>query len=399
MRNQGILRGMAILAMASGLFSAPSPTSAATLAGTKQVWQGGEWAVEATPYWCRAYPVAAEKNADGIPAVALIQWDGKVYLEFARPKNKDATAIVGEVKTKIDRETTVTPFNQTPGTNWATVDMDLATLDKFRAGKSLNLKSGRKWSERYSLLGSSEVLSLLGICAAYLLAKGVAGIDPMARVETNRKMQFQTNPVRWIPASAYPRGTHTPEGTAGFTLSVGSDGRPKDCKIVSSSGNGELDSATCSNLWKRAKFVPATNAYGYAIESEYSNKVRWVIPYYPTPYDEGTTSSSTDKSRAVRPKHMPSLPNPPLAPIYSPVGTSMGFTLVIGPNGRPSRCDVTASSGFPKIDKATCDRLIKQARFEPALDRNGQPTEGTYSHHVKLKKDPALTPTPTAAVP
>lgn len=56
-----------LISMIAGLaLHAGAPVSAATLAGTEQVWQGGDWAVEATPYWCRAYPVAAEKNADGI---------------------------------------------------------------------------------------------------------------------------------------------------------------------------------------------------------------------------------------------------------------------------------------------------------------------------------------------
>ena len=87
------------------------------------------------------------------------------------------------------------------------------------------------------------------------------------------------NPGNWVPQSAYPRGPLRDgvEGTVGFTLSVGADGRPTGCQVTSSSGNGELDSAACSNLMKRAKFE-AKMDNGTPVASSYSNRVRWVIP-------------------------------------------------------------------------------------------------------------------------
>ena len=50
----------------------------------------------------------------------------------------------------------------------------------------------------------------------------------------------------------------------------------------------------------------------------------------------------------------------------------------ISPIGRVTACRVTASSGFPILDDAACRGAERYARFEPALDRNGEPTEGNW---------------------
>lgn len=103
--------------------------------------------------------------------------------------------------------------------------------------------------------------------------------DTCPAVGKSQPLKPKGNPGSWVPQSAYPRGPLRDgvEGTVGFTLSVGPDGRPTNCSVTSSSGNGELDAAACSNLMKRAKFDPKMEN-GQAVASSYSNRVRWVIP-------------------------------------------------------------------------------------------------------------------------
>ena len=60
-----------------------------------------------------------------------------------------------------------------------------------------------------------------------------------------------------------------------------------------------------------------------------------------------------------------------------------GFKVTIGPNGRVVDCQITASSGHPDLDQATCSNVSRRARFEPALDSNGNPTTGTFSSRVR----------------
>jgi periplasmic protein TonB len=116
-------------------------------------------------------------------------------------------------------------------------------------------------------------------CPAGSVKATVAYNEQCVAKGEDRALQAQGNPGNWVPQSAYPRGPLRDgvEGTVGFTLAVGPDGRPTNCSVTSSSGNGELDSAACSNLMKRAKFKPKLDN-GQAVSSSYSNRVRWVIP-------------------------------------------------------------------------------------------------------------------------
>jgi periplasmic protein TonB len=59
-----------------------------------------------------------------------------------------------------------------------------------------------------------------------------------------------------------------------------------------------------------------------------------------------------------------------------------GFSLTIGPNGRVTACNVTASSGSSALDQATCRILRSRARYTPARGPDGNPTSGTDSGRV-----------------
>jgi protein TonB len=59
------------------------------------------------------------------------------------------------------------------------------------------------------------------------------------------------------------------------------------------------------------------------------------------------------------------------------------FSLAIGTDGRVESCAVTTSSGFPGLDKATCDNVTRRARFEPATDSSGNRVAGNYSGSIR----------------
>jgi protein TonB len=59
------------------------------------------------------------------------------------------------------------------------------------------------------------------------------------------------------------------------------------------------------------------------------------------------------------------------------------FSLVIGPDGRVQSCAIVRSSGFPGLDKATCDNVSRRARFDPATDGGGNRVTGTYSGSIR----------------
>lgn len=90
----------------------------------------------------------------------------------------------------------------------------------------------------------------------------------------------RNNPGTWATTNDYPSRAlrEEREGTTGFRVTVGPDGRVTDCQITSSSGHSDLDEATCRNVVRRARFTAAKDGNGEATTGTYSNRVRWVIP-------------------------------------------------------------------------------------------------------------------------
>lgn len=88
------------------------------------------------------------------------------------------------------------------------------------------------------------------------------------------------NPASWATTNDYPTRAlrEEREGTTGFRVTVGADGRVTSCEVTSSSGSPDLDDATCANVTRRARFNPATDGEGQPTTGSYSNRIRWVIP-------------------------------------------------------------------------------------------------------------------------
>ncbi|WP_446653019.1 energy transducer TonB [Blastomonas sp.] len=81
----------------------------------------------------------------------------------------------------------------------------------------------------------------------------------------------------WITLQDYPTDTRH-EGVTRYRLLIATTGRVAQCEITESSGSRWLDEATCRNLVRRARFHPATNSQGKAIEGRYEAMMRWYIP-------------------------------------------------------------------------------------------------------------------------
>lgn len=88
------------------------------------------------------------------------------------------------------------------------------------------------------------------------------------------------NPGAWITSNDYPSRALREErsGTASFRVAVDQSGKVSDCQIVDSSGSADLDEATCTNIRRRARFIPATSSDGQPTVGSYSNSIRWTIP-------------------------------------------------------------------------------------------------------------------------
>lgn len=59
-----------------------------------------------------------------------------------------------------------------------------------------------------------------------------------------------------------------------------------------------------------------------------------------------------------------------------------GFRLTVGSDGKVVACVVTASSGYPGLDRATCEFVSRRAQFEPAVDSMGARVAGSYANSI-----------------
>ena len=58
------------------------------------------------------------------------------------------------------------------------------------------------------------------------------------------------------------------------------------------------------------------------------------------------------------------------------------YRVKIGSNGRPKECEVTQSSGYERLDMATCRMLMNRARFTPVRDGRGKARRSVYNGRV-----------------
>ena len=103
---------------------------------------------------------------------------------------------------------------------------------------------------------------------------------PPATPNRSAPAKAKGNPGRWATNDDYPARAQREEreGTTGFRVTIGTDGRVTGCSVTSSSGHADLDEETCKLVTRRARFDPALDRDGNPTTGSYSNRVRWQIP-------------------------------------------------------------------------------------------------------------------------
>lgn len=107
-------------------------------------------------------------------------------------------------------------------------------------------------------------------------------VDPPAppaakKVEPARA---RANLASYVSDEDYPASAvrNEEQGTTRFRLTVGTDGKVRECSVTSSSGSSALDSTTCKLMRQRAKFTPARDSEGKATGDTVTSAIRWVLP-------------------------------------------------------------------------------------------------------------------------
>lgn len=96
----------------------------------------------------------------------------------------------------------------------------------------------------------------------------------------SKAAQARGNPAGWITSDDYPSRALRDEAQGRVTASwtVNEQGRAENCQIVSSSGNADLDEATCALVLRRARYTPALDASGKPMRTTARQSWKWTIP-------------------------------------------------------------------------------------------------------------------------
>jgi len=193
---------------------------------------------------------------------------------------------------------------------------------------------------------------------------------PPANTRPPRRARASLN--TYFSADDYPASAlraHE-QGTVGFSLSIGPNGRVHDCIVTVASGSAALDQATCRILRNRARYTPARDFYGRPTFGRDSGRVSWRLPTdYTGPERFGIPAPD---AHAVARRSLGDLVTAGDYPAAGAgaAGTSM-IRVVVGPDGRVIACDVARGSGSAPLDAAACRIVRARARYTPARDAYG----------------------------
>jgi len=74
--------------------------------------------------------------------------------------------------------------------------------------------------------------------------------------------------------------------------------------------------------------------------------------------------------------------NYPARALREEIEGTVAVRVTVTPDGRATGCTVISSSGSDILDSAACQGMERYARFEPALDDDGNPTFGSYTTRI-----------------
>ena len=103
---------------------------------------------------------------------------------------------------------------------------------------------------------------------------------PPAPPQKSQAAKAKGNPGQYFGTDNYPPAAIRAEaqGRVVAVLSIGSDGRVSACSVTTSSGNSDLDDATCRIAKRSVKFSPAKDQNGNPVTDTFTLPVRWVLP-------------------------------------------------------------------------------------------------------------------------
>lgn len=95
-----------------------------------------------------------------------------------------------------------------------------------------------------------------------------------------------------------------------------------------------------------------------------------------------------DQSRGATPRNLPQWAGQiqqdyPAEALRNELEGRVTMRIRIGADGTAESCEVTGSSDAPSLDEAACRGMLEYARYNPALDADGNPTASTTTQSIR----------------
>jgi TonB family protein len=102
---------------------------------------------------------------------------------------------------------------------------------------------------------------------------------PASTARLTRYATPQKKVMAYVTPEDYPSAAikDGASGSSEIMVTVGLDGRARNCRVIKSAGHQALDATTCAILVRRARFDPALDASGKAVEAPFFTRMTWQV--------------------------------------------------------------------------------------------------------------------------
>ncbi len=239
------------------------------------------WYVTSANQSCGMYTQTVRPQT--VEVLILKRLDGAIYVQSNNPAWSIAPGSESQIQYQIDGRTyggaqKTVALETAPGKGlMSALGGDFEA--QLRGGTSLAIVLNGRLIEQISLAGTTAAFATVQSCLNDLRSNGsnpAAGFASLPATSVTPKGDVG----RWVSVEDYPGNARREgrEGTVGFRLAVGNDGKVFGCTITATSGHSDLDAATCASMTKRARFDPAKDSGGNAVAGSYQSRVSWKLP-------------------------------------------------------------------------------------------------------------------------
>jgi hypothetical protein len=161
------------------------------------------------------------------------------------------------------------------GTRIHDISIDGLTVDQIGGMDIVSLSLPKRKIVNLNVGAKPGLVSTLNRCRDDF-AKSV-GVDLAIARSMVTPAEAMVSDRDWIRSSDYPekRNWSLQRGVTAVVFTIGVDGHVSKCDVVLSSGDKALDNATCNGITSNARYKPALDKDGKAIQSYATRKVIW----------------------------------------------------------------------------------------------------------------------------